>query len=417
MKTPARYIREGGPLLFATLVALSVGAFLAVVYTRPVGVIPATTEVKRIAPASPGGTVRLQVCEDARTIAVYADQSIGADAYVAVGAVTLRWVDNPPADLNAGTWNPKAILEGEVADITRDVIECLYRRAERMSFSGEAGPGRFIPRALSPTLWFNIPRSYFLRMLAMEQTGVWPWSYEQWQPGGNILPAVAGAFEDTSVRYGVYFVYDQQAGQKNISVSGSPFTARCGAGFAVACVGADPPYYPLNADAYYDGVYMTTFYNESQRGVVRHEWLHVSSRRAEGTPSGTWAEGCVSFPSVMGCGSGSPKEYTSLDDAAWAAEHYPLPVAWAVVSLEWRAVFYGRTPANDNGSKPATRVSLIQCDPMRGCVWSGYWGATTYAADIEAMPLPNVAACFYVRTENEISWRFSQPDVFAGCTP
>ena len=36
---------------------------------------------------------------------------------------------------------------------------------------------------------------------------------------------------------------------------------------------------------------------------------------------------------------------------------------------------------------------------------------------IEAVPLPNVAACFYVRTENELSWRFSQPDVFAGCTP
>lgn len=413
---------------YGWLLALAVAALaLIVVYTRPIAAIPATTEIKRVAPASPAGTVRLQVCEDARSVIVYTDHSIGADAYVVAGAVTLRWVDTPPANLAAETWNPKAILEGEVADITSDVIKCLYRRAERMSFSDlcgqgvdsclPSGIGGFAPRALAPTLWFNIPRSYFLRMLAMEATGIWEWTYEQWQSGGDILAAIVGAFEDTSSRYGVYFT-PSPSGQRNISASGSPFTARCGAGFAVACVGPDPPYYPLNCDAYYDGVFMVTFYFGSQKGVTKHEYQHCATRRAEGTPSGTWVEGCVPFPSVMGCGSGSPKEYTTLDDAAWAAEHYPQPASWAFVSREWDAIFYGLIPANDNGSQPATRVALIQCDSMRGCVWSGYYGPTSYGKTIEAMPLLNVGgACFYVKTENEISWRWSESVTFAGCVP
>ena len=125
---------------------------------------PITEEPKTIAPASPGGVVAVEVCEQARVVTVVVDPIGGFDRYSAVGAVTLLWPDSPKANLADGTWNPKALLEGEVADVTAEVIECLYRRAERIL------PTAIIPRMLNPTLYFPIPRAWFPRMLAMEQT-------------------------------------------------------------------------------------------------------------------------------------------------------------------------------------------------------------------------------------------------------
>mgnify|MGYP001565150135 CR=1 FL=1 len=407
MKRLAQAMKEWGPVGVSLFALAAIALTLAVVWaTRPPVI---SKEIKRVAPASPAGTVRVEVCEQAQTVTVSLDPVIGGDRYTAVGPVTLRWPDVPKADLKAGTWNPKALVEGDVADMTRGVIECLYREAVRLGPSAALAPSA--PAELASTLYFPIDRSLFPRMLVMERDGAWPWSYEQWQPGGNILHAVATAFDDTSKRYGVYFYYDDTAGQRNVSASGSPFTARCGAGFAVACVGPDPPYYPLNADAYYDGPYMATFYFQSQTAIPKHEWKHVSTRRAEGTPSGTWAEGCVAFPSIMGCGPFSPKDYTELDDAAWAQEHYPAPVAGA--AYNGGILWYARTTVN------ATRLAISLETAGFGPMFVGYAAPCTAAGLVcggLALALPAMT-CVSVKAENGISWARTDGWVAAGCSP
>ena len=173
--------------------------------------------------------------------------------------------------------------------------------------------------------FFPIPRDLYPLMLEMERTGVWAWSYEQRCASGNILLDVAGAFDDSSARYGVLFVYG--GGQRNISTCAAEFVSACGAQ-AVACVGSDYPGYPLNCDAKYDGPYLATFYALSSREAVpKHEWKHCSARRAEGYDDdqndGTAGLRCIPSDTIMGCGPNSPKEYTSLDDQAWAQEHRP----------------------------------------------------------------------------------------------
>lgn len=214
---------------------------------------------------------------------------------------------------------------------------------------------------------FPIPRSLFVQELEMERTGVWRWTYEQECTNCNILPDIAGAFDDTSQRYGVYFLPDSTGiSQRNISMTGAKLAGSCGAQ-ATACVGSDSPGYPRNCDAKYDGAYMATFYSfASRKSVPKHEWMHCSTRRAEdyddNQNDGTPGLNCIASDSIMGCGPQSPKDYTAHDDRAWATEHAPAKVTeWGKGSNDGgRYIFWKSTDAR------ATRVAIMAYRPSDG---------------------------------------------------
>ena len=259
--------------------------------------------------------------------------------------------------------------------------------------------------------FFPIPRSLFTLELRMERTGEWRWRYEERCNNGNILPDVAGAFDDTSKHYGVYFVADPTVNpdlvQANISTCSTDFTGGCGAQ-AVACVGSTGKGYPLNCDAKYDGPYMATFWSfASRKSVPKHEWKHCSTRRAEDYDDSTATLRCIPSDSIMGCGPNHPLDYSARDDAAWATEHYPPALTSAYIDLTYQTIFFGTT--NDR----ATRVAIIACRPDgSGCHFTG----------IYANPLDRAAylpaergVCFFAKSENELSWRYALTEVKAGC--
>lgn len=108
---------EYGWLLTLVVAALA----LAVVYTRPIDQIPATEQVHRMVPASPGLVSAIQLCksETASGDKSY-DAQAGADRYTVVdGVSTLQWLDN---SLHL------AIVDGQVVTISEDVEKCLRDR-------------------------------------------------------------------------------------------------------------------------------------------------------------------------------------------------------------------------------------------------------------------------------------------------
>jgi len=178
---------------------------------------------------------------------------------------------------------------------------------------------------------FPIPRSLFTQELEFEATGEWWWYYRQDCSGGNIYNDIQGAFLDTMYRYNILMPEgnpgDGRVTQANISTCAAAFAAACGSE-AVACVGSDYPGYPRNCDAKYNGPYMATFWSfDSRKSVVKHEWMHCSTRRAEDydddRTDGTDYLRCIPSGSIMGCGPNAPKDYTAFDDAVFVAEHYP----------------------------------------------------------------------------------------------
>lgn len=184
--------------------------------------------------------------------------------------------------------------------------------------------------------FFPIAKQHYKLELQAERTGEWRWSYEQRCNQGDIRADVAGAFSDTETRYSIRSTQLTPSNaplniQNNVSTCGADFTGRCGAGFAVACVGADGARFPVNCDAYYDGPYMATFWSfESRKSVVKHEYTHCRDGRAEGycdiqesrAPCNTGVT-CQPSPTIMGCGPNHPLDYSSYDDAAFRLRHYP----------------------------------------------------------------------------------------------
>lgn len=260
--------------------------------------------------------------------------------------------------------------------------------------------------------FFPIPRSQFPLELRMEETGIWSWTYEQRCANCNILPDVAGAFDDTAQHYGVLFLYGDSPGQRNISTSGAEFVGACGAQ-AVACVGSDFPGYPLNCDAKYDGAYMATFYSfASRKSVPKHEWKHCSTRRAEDydddQTDGTPGLRCIPSLSIMGCGPNHPLDYSPWDDQLWAQEHFPPPVAGA--ALQGGLLFYAAT--NDR----ATRIAVL-ADSGAGYYFLGYAPACTadgFVCGSFRLPILVAGTRVYAKAENAISWPYATTEVLAG---
>lgn len=261
---------------------------------------------------------------------------------------------------------------------------------------------------------FPISRSLFTQMLEMEQTGVWTWSYREDCANGNILPDIAGAFDDTSARYGVYFQPTLDGRQRNISTCAAAFVASCGAG-AVACVGSDSPGYPRNGDAKYNGPYMATFYSfDSRKSVPKHEWMHVSSRRAEGYKDSGGELTCIPSDTIMGCGPQSPKDYTAHDDRAWALEHYPPFLSrFGMGRNAGGRYVYGCSFAEN-----VSRLSVLYREGNEPVYWSGII--------VELRPDANgcqgifieerAGRCYLLKQENALSWQFDQNEVMVGCS-
>ena len=262
--------------------------------------------------------------------------------------------------------------------------------------------------------YFPISPSQFPLMLEMQRTGQWPWEYKQECNEGNIRADIAGAFEDSRLRWGVLFPeVNQGLRQLNISTCGAAFTARCGAGFAVACVGSASPYYPRNCDAAYNGPYLTTFaLSTSRKAVPKHEWLHCSNRRAEGYNDITYQ--CIPSDTIMGCGPSSPKEYTAHDDAAWYNEHMPDLVE----------AFLARNPITgqlflywNQAGYPATDVAIHYEDWPSGVLYyTGLHGAPTGNTGLYVdLPPPGVFRCYLAEPVNGVSWYAQSVKWYAGC--
>lgn len=217
--------------------------------------------------------------------------------------------------------------------------------------------------------YFPIDRQYFPLEQNLERTGVWGWTYQQRCSSGDILGDIARAFDDTSARYQVLFLYGFVPGQANISTCAADFIGSCGSQ-ATACVGSNYPGYPLNCDAKYDGPYMETFwFLESRTGVVKHELQHCMTRRAEAYDDNysdnTPYLRCIESDTIMGCGPNSPDAYTAHDDLAWDNEHHPPPVRGA--ALVGSTAWYART------SDRATRLAVYFRLPDGFTYWSGQY--------------------------------------------
>lgn len=266
--------------------------------------------------------------------------------------------------------------------------------------------------------YFPISRSLFIQELEMEATGEWAWSYRQDCSSGNIGPDIVGAFADTQALFGVQFVeYWAEpkvngTTQKNISTCGAAFIGACGA-TATACVGSDYPGYPRNCDAKYNGPYMATFYSfQSRKSVGEHEWMHCSTRRAEGYKDDGGDLTCIPSVTIMGCGPNSPKAYSSHDVIAWAVEHWPAKLTQIGLGRNDGGLYvYWCSP-----SDRSTRVSVLYEDSGNR-FWSGIHTPNTVDANgcrgqfVEEW----VGRCYYVKAENAVSWYAQFSDVLAGC--
>ena len=249
--------------------------------------------------------------------------------------------------------------------------------------------------------YFPIDRQSFTQMLELERTGIWNWTYDERCNNANILSDVAGAFDDTSQRYAVWFQYG--SGQANISTCAAHFVGKCGPE-AVACVGADSPGYPRNCDAYYNGVYMATFWSfASRKSIVKHEWMHCGARRAEDydddRTDGTSNLRCIPSDSIMGCGPEHPLDYSARDDAAWAKEHFPDG-----------AVAYG-SGRNAGGlylywcsnSAQAALTAIMKFD-SNGYTWTGIHAPVNYSG-CQGWHVPEIpGTCYYINEENALNY-------------
>lgn len=253
----------------------------------------------------------------------------------------------------------------------------------------------------------------------MEQTGFLPWAYEQHCNNANIYTAILGTFLDTDARYGTTSIEGHFAGmhsQRNISTCGAAFIAACGTG-AAACVGSDPPYYPRDCNARYDGAFIATFYSlESRKSVGKHELQHCISGRAEDydddQSDGTTGLRCIPSTSIMGCGPNHPNDYSTRDDALWRERHYPGFLHWAYLfpCQPGTVGVYWATPIDPR----ATRVSIIYWDFLTN--ETGWAGGIVDAPGRQVCVPLRQNSCLYARAENAVSWYASQNLVLAGCT-
>lgn len=275
--------------------------------------------------------------------------------------------------------------------------------------------------------FFAIPRNSFTLMLRMEKLGYFQWSYEQRCSLGNIEADVAGAMSDTAARYGVpHPQVSAQSGTytdtwKNVSTCGTDFTARCGGGFAVACVGADPPGFPRNCDAYYDGPYMATFYSfASRKSVPKHEYKHCADMRAEGYNDIAW--NCNPVPpstytdTIMGCGPQHSQEYTARDDWDWFIVHIP-----PQLNANTPKSFYGTYAENGktyayycSTSVNSDRVYLYY-DRGEGLIWSGEQlppASNNTCKNVEVYP----GWCYWAKQTSALADPLWPNEIKIGCT-
>ena len=265
-----------------------------------------------------------------------------------------------------------------------------------------------------PVWWHLEP--YAERMQAMRQTGDWPWRYTEECANGNILPAVRGSINYTGQLFDVN-VYPSAQGQLHRSTCGAAFTSRCGAGFAIACVGADAPGYPRNCDTTYNGPYLATFWWAAQHAVVKHELMHCMAVRAEDYDDVLFA--CRPSVSIMGCGAQHPLDYSAFDFDTWAVVHYPEPLAeYGMGQNASTYVFWGFAPETTPGDagSPATRVAILY-DDGGGAYWSGIWAPLAKAPGAYQGWHVAVAQgrCYWLKTENAVSWQRAFTEVLAGC--
>jgi hypothetical protein len=271
-----------------------------------------------------------------------------------------------------------------------------------------------------------IPRSYFVLMNRMEETDVWLYSYEQRCNDANIRNEIVLAMLDTQNRYDVPHVLVNKGSPRdvwnNISTCGTEFSAKCGGGFAVACVGAEGERYPRNCDAFYNGVYMATFVSvENKKSVVKHEVKHCQDARREGyndinyncdpVPPNTFVD------SIMGCGPRHSLDYTARDDWDWWILHFPPPLSEAGNSS-----FYGVYAQNNQTfvyycatSVNANRVFLYYTDTVANVnhEWSG---SRLQAAPntCRNVPVPS-GRCYWLKQTNAVADLRYANQVLAGC--
>lgn len=271
--------------------------------------------------------------------------------------------------------------------------------------------------------YFPIGRSNYVQMLEMERTGVWRWNYVQRCGEGNILPDVAGAFDDSSSTFKVLFLPDtSSSAQANISTCSTDFTSSCGAQ-AVACVGYDGLGYPRTCNAKYNGPYMATFYSfASRKSVPKHEWMHCSTRRAEDYQDDTATLTCIPSDSIMGCGPNHPLDYSQRDIAAWNKEHNPVQVASPSLWREGGVIFYGASHQDDeaivNGvdTGRCTRVAVFRQLPGQAYQWTGQHGICSTNIGLYAIEVARLTgACYAVAAEDAIPTTWGVNFTVVGC--
>jgi hypothetical protein len=273
--------------------------------------------------------------------------------------------------------------------------------------------------------FFPIDRQYYKLEQKLESTGQWLWSYEEKCNQGNIFDAVSTAMADTDRRYNSVssqspVINQPTIVQNNVSTCGAEFTGYCGAGFAVACVGAKGARYPVDCDAFYDGPYMATFISlASKMSVVKHELTHCNSRRAEGycdvvesMPPCNTGTTCQPSPSIMGCGPNHPLDYSSYDDSAFAVEHYPpkAPIT-GYAFLQPTGASFGSWYVYACGLTDNTKQIAVLVNDGTGIKWSG----TTVQAQADNNSLKcqgiglkeglqiTVGFTYYIKFENKLS--------------
>lgn len=248
--------------------------------------------------------------------------------------------------------------------------------------------------------------------LTLRKTGEWHWFYSV-NPvcSGDISQAVSSAITELQSVFAISFIYDytpSSSSHKIYANCGTAFSAICGGGGVIGCLGHGFPYnndIDLSTD-------MAVYYDLSQTAIVLHEMFHALATFNEQYKLDGSFSTSPGWIDIMNTGPESRHHVAATEIERWDRVHGPNSL---------KIVGVGR---NDGGfyvywcnlDTKATRVSILYDDGY-GSYWSG----------IITSPVPDRnncqgqwvqesgGRCYLVKQENPISWSTSYTEVKAGC--
>ena len=118
----------------------------------------------------------------------------------------------------------------------------------------------------------------------------------------------------------------------------------------------------------------------------------------------------------MDCG-GAARYPQPFDLETFEGVYVVPPLPWAVLDLDWQAVFYGPSRAGPAGLNTCTRTVVYYETFGFPLAWTGVSGPCS-TVPISGVGVPAVpGTCYWVEGQNAVEASWGRSLVFAGCTP